>query len=262
SEEARRVLDPRRRYRSAIRAEGHAGLSDRHARLTSAVAVRRITAVDVIELGPLEAIYGNSLSGVCDHQRIGRQCKTEHAPPPKIQLVHRICPRTLGLESMIQTVCDPRSELTEIRHSDQRVDGPARLYDCVLTAMSVSLTAEPEAASQQPAQFVDRADLDLGASLVSNFCPDVTSGQGCVVNVSSASTLVTRRPNMPPRLDNPSALFPDGFEAMVALEKALAQAIDPELLELVKLRASQINRCAFCIYMHTTDLRKRGVDEM
>ncbi|HLV07582.1 MAG TPA: carboxymuconolactone decarboxylase family protein [Croceibacterium sp.] len=67
---------------------------------------------------------------------------------------------------------------------------------------------------------------------------------------------------MPPRLDNPSALFPDGFEAMVALEKALAQAIDPELLELVKLRASQINRCAFCIYMHTTDLRKRGVDEM
>lgn len=67
---------------------------------------------------------------------------------------------------------------------------------------------------------------------------------------------------MTPRLDNPSELFPAGFKAMVALEQALAQAIDPELLELVKLRASQINGCAFCIYMHTTDLRKRGVGEM
>ena len=64
------------------------------------------------------------------------------------------------------------------------------------------------------------------------------------------------------RLDNPSALFPAGFKAMVALEQAIAQEIDSELLELVKLRASQINGCAFCIYMHTTDLRKRGVDEM
>lgn len=67
---------------------------------------------------------------------------------------------------------------------------------------------------------------------------------------------------MTPRLDNPSALFPAGFKAMVALEQALVRAIDPELLELVKLRASQINGCAFCIYMHTSDLRKRGVDEM
>ncbi len=67
---------------------------------------------------------------------------------------------------------------------------------------------------------------------------------------------------MTSRLENPSALFPAGFKAMVALEQAIAHAIDPELLELVKLRASQINSCAFCIYMHTTDLRKRGVDEM
>lgn len=67
---------------------------------------------------------------------------------------------------------------------------------------------------------------------------------------------------MTPRLDNPSALFPEGFKAMVALEQALVHASDPELLELVKLRASQMNGCAFCIYMHTSDLRKRGVDEM
>lgn len=68
---------------------------------------------------------------------------------------------------------------------------------------------------------------------------------------------------MTPRLDNPPALFPAGLKAMVALETALHQSgLDPVLLELVKLRASQINACAFCIHMHTTALRSRGVEEM
>lgn len=68
---------------------------------------------------------------------------------------------------------------------------------------------------------------------------------------------------MTARLDNPHALFPAGFKAMVALETALQQTgLDPVLLELVKLRASQINACAFCIHMHTTALRERGVEEM
>jgi AhpD family alkylhydroperoxidase len=68
---------------------------------------------------------------------------------------------------------------------------------------------------------------------------------------------------MTPRLDNPPALFPAGMKAMVALETALHQTgLDPVLLELVKLRASQINACAFCIHMHTMALRKLGVEEM
>jgi AhpD family alkylhydroperoxidase len=68
---------------------------------------------------------------------------------------------------------------------------------------------------------------------------------------------------MTTRIDNPQNLFPAGFKAMVALETALHQSgLDPELLELVKLRASQINGCAHCITMHTTALRKRGVEEM
>ena len=50
---------------------------------------------------------------------------------------------------------------------------------------------------------------------------------------------------------------------MQALEVELAASgLDHELLELVKLRASQINGCAFCIHMHTTDLRKHGEIEM
>lgn len=68
---------------------------------------------------------------------------------------------------------------------------------------------------------------------------------------------------MTPRIENPQNLFPAGFKAMVALETALHQSgLDPVLLELVKLRASQINGCAHCITMHTTALRKRGVEEM
>ncbi|WP_375288397.1 carboxymuconolactone decarboxylase family protein [Sphingomonas sp.] len=68
---------------------------------------------------------------------------------------------------------------------------------------------------------------------------------------------------MTPRLDNPHALFPAGIKAMVALEQALhASGLDPALLELIKLRASQINGCAFCIHMHTTALRERDVPEM
>ncbi|WP_121119890.1 carboxymuconolactone decarboxylase family protein [Croceibacterium ferulae] len=65
------------------------------------------------------------------------------------------------------------------------------------------------------------------------------------------------------RIDNPQALFPAGMKAMIALETALHQTgLDPVLLELVKLRASQNNRCAYCIHMRTTALRKRGVEEM
>lgn len=67
---------------------------------------------------------------------------------------------------------------------------------------------------------------------------------------------------MTPRISDPHALFPAGMKAMVALEGALHQTgLDPVLIELVKLRASQINACAFCIHMHTTALRKRGVAE-
>ncbi|MGL5167177.1 MAG: carboxymuconolactone decarboxylase family protein [Afipia sp.] len=68
---------------------------------------------------------------------------------------------------------------------------------------------------------------------------------------------------MIPRLDNPHKLAPDAIKAMTALEAAIKNS-GPEhnLIELVKLRASQINGCAFCIHMHTTDLRAHGESEM
>jgi AhpD family alkylhydroperoxidase len=56
--------------------------------------------------------------------------------------------------------------------------------------------------------------------------------------------------------------FPAGYEALRALEAANAAGpIDHALYELVKLRASQLNGCAFCIDMHHKDARAAGETE-
>lgn len=54
---------------------------------------------------------------------------------------------------------------------------------------------------------------------------------------------------------------PEVFEAMQALSTAAAKDLDPDLGELIKIRASQLNRCAFCLDMHTHDARNRGIGE-
>ncbi|PRD57032.1 carboxymuconolactone decarboxylase family protein [Sphingobacterium gobiense] len=52
---------------------------------------------------------------------------------------------------------------------------------------------------------------------------------------------------------------PDGFKAMFALENYLQNAQLSKIhLGLIKIRASQINGCAFCINMHTSDALKQG----
>ena len=63
---------------------------------------------------------------------------------------------------------------------------------------------------------------------------------------------------MQPRIDFYTA-SPDGLKAMMALEAAVSKLpLEKPLIELVKLRASQINGCAFCIDMHTADAIKDG----
>lgn len=53
---------------------------------------------------------------------------------------------------------------------------------------------------------------------------------------------------------------PAVMHAMVGLEEAVhASSLEPELLELVKLRASQINGCGYCVDMHTKDAEAIGV---
>ncbi|MEU6276666.1 carboxymuconolactone decarboxylase family protein [Streptomyces populi] len=53
-------------------------------------------------------------------------------------------------------------------------------------------------------------------------------------------------------------LVPDVYKAMVRLDAAARQGVDPVLLELVKIRASQLNHCAFCLDMHTKDALAAG----
>jgi AhpD family alkylhydroperoxidase len=54
---------------------------------------------------------------------------------------------------------------------------------------------------------------------------------------------------------------PELYDAMVVLSTAASKDIDPELAELIKTRASQMNHCAFCLDMHTADARKQGISE-
>jgi len=60
---------------------------------------------------------------------------------------------------------------------------------------------------------------------------------------------------------NFAAVAPKVFKAVLALDAAARQGIDPVLLELVQIRASQLNRCAYCLDYHTGDARKAGESE-
>ena len=55
---------------------------------------------------------------------------------------------------------------------------------------------------------------------------------------------------------------PKLLEPMLAIEGLIkAGSLEPSLIDLVKIRASQINGCAYCLHMHTSDARKAGERE-
>jgi len=61
----------------------------------------------------------------------------------------------------------------------------------------------------------------------------------------------------------PFQLVPEVTKAMLAVETAInATSLEHSLAELVRLRASQINGCAFCIYMHVQDARQHGETDL
>jgi len=67
---------------------------------------------------------------------------------------------------------------------------------------------------------------------------------------------------MQSRLDAQRA-SPGAYHAMLTLEMFVRESskLEPSLIELVKMRASQINGCAFCIDMHSKDARAEGETE-
>jgi AhpD family alkylhydroperoxidase len=67
---------------------------------------------------------------------------------------------------------------------------------------------------------------------------------------------------IPPRLDYPEfhKAFPEFATSMAAITHALKKSgIEPEIRELLKIRASQLNGCAFCIQFHLNDARKLNI---
>jgi len=62
---------------------------------------------------------------------------------------------------------------------------------------------------------------------------------------------------MEPRM-NVASVIPEAYDAVLGLEKYAAAHVDPTLYELVKLRASMINGCGFCIDMHSHDALAAG----
>lgn len=77
------------------------------------------------------------------------------------------------------------------------------------------------------------------------------------MNEQHPDTLVPA-PGQRLRLDR---IAPDWFRAMIALDAAAADGLDPVVSELVRTRASQLNGCAFCLDKHSRDAREHGVPE-
>ncbi|MDG9722306.1 MULTISPECIES: carboxymuconolactone decarboxylase family protein [unclassified Streptomyces] len=74
-------------------------------------------------------------------------------------------------------------------------------------------------------------------------------------NITAASDAFA--PEEAPRLEW-AKHAPEVWKAMLRLEKAANQGLDPKLRELVKIRTSQLNHCAFCLDMHTKDALAAG----
>jgi AhpD family alkylhydroperoxidase len=66
---------------------------------------------------------------------------------------------------------------------------------------------------------------------------------------------------MKPRL-NPYQAAPEAMKAVAALDTYVqGSGLEPSLIELIKMRASQINGCAYCLHMHSRDARAKGESE-
>ncbi|MFE2965387.1 carboxymuconolactone decarboxylase family protein [Streptomyces sp. NPDC059340] len=73
----------------------------------------------------------------------------------------------------------------------------------------------------------------------------------------TTATTADHAPEHSPRL-HWAKHAPEVYKAMLRLETAAQRGLEPKLRELVKIRASQLNHCAFCLDMHTKDALAAG----
>ncbi|OCC07652.1 carboxymuconolactone decarboxylase family protein [Streptomyces sp. PTY087I2] len=83
---------------------------------------------------------------------------------------------------------------------------------------------------------------------------DRTATEATTVRPNTTTTATTSRLNF-------AKAAPKAFRAVIGLDAAAREGLDPALVELVQIRASHLNRCAYCLHMHTTDARKAGESE-
>ncbi|MET7361817.1 carboxymuconolactone decarboxylase family protein [Streptomyces sp. NPDC005562] len=89
----------------------------------------------------------------------------------------------------------------------------------------------------------------------------VTAPQSTFTAPQPASATHSTRPQVhAPRLNFAKAA-PKAFKALIGFDAAAREGIDPALVELIQIRASLLNGCAYCLHMHTSDARKAGEDE-
>ena len=79
--------------------------------------------------------------------------------------------------------------------------------------------------------------------------------------MSTAVNKIQENPSAlkPARLKHPAMLLPDAMQALQSLGGAVAKAgVPPRTVELMSLRASQINGCSICVDIHSRELRLAG----
>ncbi|MGI5453907.1 carboxymuconolactone decarboxylase family protein [Streptomyces sp. CA-249302] len=77
---------------------------------------------------------------------------------------------------------------------------------------------------------------------------------------TQTATSTTHPTGTAPRLDFAKSA-PKVFRALIGFDAAAREGLDPTLVELIQIRASHLNRCAYCLQMHTSDARKAGEPE-
>ncbi|WP_405893241.1 MULTISPECIES: carboxymuconolactone decarboxylase family protein [unclassified Streptomyces] len=89
-----------------------------------------------------------------------------------------------------------------------------------------------------------------------------TAANGMAANGMSDSGAAVGTPAVaaPPRLDFAKSAR-NVFRALIGFDAAAREGIDPALVELIQIRASHLNHCAYCLHMHTNDARKAGESE-
>jgi AhpD family alkylhydroperoxidase len=85
-----------------------------------------------------------------------------------------------------------------------------------------------------------------------------TDAHAVVVPARQATATVAAE--APARIDFAKAA-PKVFRALIGFDAAAREGLDPALVELIQIRASHLNHCAYCLHMHTNDARKAGESE-